>query len=73
MEAPISRTVDHHARQIGEFYFGTFGENQIGIDSPAHNLAKMIADPSLVDLDDLSHRLLVTHRLLLHFRRSRQT
>jgi hypothetical protein len=32
MEAPISRTVDHHARQIGEFYFGTFGENQIGID-----------------------------------------
>ena len=33
MEAPISPTVDHHARQTGEFYFGTFGENQIGIDS----------------------------------------
>jgi hypothetical protein len=32
MEAPISLTVDHHARQTGEFYFGTFGENQIGID-----------------------------------------
>ena len=32
-------------------------------------LAKMIADASLVDLDDLAHRLLVTHRLLLHFRR----
>ena len=33
MEAPISLTVDHHARQTGEFYFGTFGENQIGIDN----------------------------------------
>src|SRR6185436_7160260 len=27
-------------------------------DRPAHHLAKMIADPSLVDLDDLPHRLL---------------
>jgi hypothetical protein len=35
MEAPISLTVDHHARQTGEFYFGTFGENQIGIDKRA--------------------------------------
>jgi hypothetical protein len=25
----------------------------------------MVPDPSLVDLNDLAHRLLVTHRLLL--------
>ena len=30
-----------------------------------HHLAKMIADPRFIDLDHLTHRLLVTHRLLL--------
>ena len=32
---------------------------------PTHHLAKMIADPRFIDLDHLTHRLLVTHRLLL--------
>jgi hypothetical protein len=27
----------------------------------------MIPYPGFIDLDDLAHRLLVTHRLLLHF------
>src|ERR1700677_2652117 len=35
--------------------------------SPTHHLAKMIANPSFIDLDHLTHRLLVTHRLLLHY------
>jgi DNA invertase Pin-like site-specific DNA recombinase len=30
-----------------------------------HHLAKMIANPRFIDLDHLTHRLLVTHRLLL--------
>jgi hypothetical protein len=33
MEAPISPTVDRHAPPNWGVYFGTFGENQIGIDS----------------------------------------
>jgi dihydroxyacid dehydratase/phosphogluconate dehydratase len=33
----------------------------------------MIANPGFIDLDDLAHRFLVTHRLLLHSRRSRQS
>ena len=32
----------------------------------AHHLTKMVPDPGFVDLDHLTHRLLVTHRLLLH-------
>ncbi len=32
-----------------------------------HHLAKMIADPGFIDLDHLTHRILVTHRLLLHY------
>src|SRR4051812_34779909 len=35
-------------------------------DSPANHLAKMIPNPGFIDLDDLAHRFLVTHRLLLH-------
>jgi hypothetical protein len=35
--------------------------------STTHHLAKMIADPSFIDLDHLTHRLIVTHRLLLHY------
>ena len=27
----------------------------------------MVSDPGFIDLDDLAHRLLVTHRLLLQF------
>jgi len=42
-------------------------------DRPADHLAKMIPNPRLVDLDDLAHRLLVTHRLLLQSRRSRHS
>jgi hypothetical protein len=33
--------------------------------SPTHHLAKMIADPRFIDLDHLTHRLLVIHALLL--------
>jgi hypothetical protein len=35
--------------------------------SPTHHLVKMIADPSFIDLDHLTHRLIVNHRLLLHY------
>src|SRR6202051_1676958 len=36
------------------------------LDRPSNHLAKMIPYPAFIDLDDLAHRLLVTHRLLLH-------
>ena len=42
-------------------------------DRPADHLAQVVPDTGLVDLDDLAHRLLVTHRLLLHSRRSCQS
>src|SRR5271169_3676581 len=32
----------------------------------ANHLAKMVTNPGFIDLDHLTHRLLVTHRLLLH-------
>src|SRR6185436_15054507 len=31
-----------------------------------NHLAKMVSDPGFIDLDHLTHRILVTHRLLLH-------
>ena len=31
------------------------------LNRPTHHLAKMIADPSLVDLDHLTHRILIVH------------
>jgi hypothetical protein len=33
----------------------------------------MVSNPRFIDLDHLVHRLLVTHRVLLHSRRSRQS
>src|SRR3954466_2301336 len=39
---------------------------------PTNHLAKMVSNPCFIDLNHLAHRLLVTHRLLLHSRRSRQ-
>jgi len=37
------------------------------------HLAKMIPYPAFVDPDDLARRLLITDRLALHPRRSRQS
>jgi hypothetical protein len=31
------------------------------LNRPTHHLAKMIADPSLVDLDHLTHCILIVH------------
>ena len=43
---------------------------QHGVQSLFHratnHLAKMVPDPGFINLDHLTHRLLVTHRLLLH-------
>ena len=33
---------------------------------PSNHLAKMVSDPGFIDLDHLTHQILVTHRLLLH-------
>src|SRR5271166_290810 len=33
---------------------------------PTNHLAKMVSDPGFIDLDHLTHWILVTHRLLLH-------
>ena len=44
------------------------------LDRPTNHLAKMVSNPGFIDLDDLAHRLLVIHRLLLPYsRRSRQS
>src|ERR1051325_2954963 len=33
---------------------------------PTNHLTKMVSDPGFIDLDHLTHRILITHRLLLH-------
>jgi hypothetical protein len=42
------------------------------LDCATNHLAEIVSDSGLINLDDLAHRLLVTHRLLLPYsRRSR--
>src|SRR3954468_20053537 len=43
------------------------------LDRPANHLANMVSNPRFIDLNHLAHRRLVTHRLLLYSRRSRQS
>src|SRR3954452_14347405 len=47
MEAPITPTVDRHARQTGEFHFGTCGEITIGIYTIRELCREIVADGAI--------------------------